>query len=228
MRHAGFGIVAITCVAITSAPALAGSHLWRFNEVFSNADGTIQFIELEECCGAANETALSGKWVRSDSTGNQYNFPANLPAGTTANKHILLATAGFAALPGAPAPDHIIPDGFFDINGDTLRYWNYAAAVWTFGAGDLPTDGINSLANDLSTGCNSPTNFAAPANTEGPYVQVNCSPADFDGDDEVGVTDFLILLGVWGSTPGCPPDIDGGGAGVTDFLVILAEWGVCP
>ncbi|MHC4981277.1 MAG: hypothetical protein ACYTGT_20015 [Planctomycetota bacterium] len=228
MRHTGIGLIAITCVSLASAPALAGSHLWRFNEVFSNSDGTIQFIELEECCGAANEIALSGKWVRSDSTGNQYNFSANLPAGSTANKHLLLATAGFAALPGAPTPDHIIPDGFFDINGDTLRYWTYPAAVWSFSPGDLPTDGINSLSNDLSTGCNSPTNFAAAANTEGDYVQVNCNAADFDADGAVGVTDFLILLAQWGNSPGCPPDIDGGGVGVTDFLEILANWGPCP
>jgi hypothetical protein len=228
MRHVGIGLIAIACASWTGGSALAGSHLWRFNEVFSNADGTIQFIEMVECCGATNEIGLNNKWIRSDSTGNQYDFTANLPSGTTANKRILLATAGFAALPGAPTPDHIIVDGFFDTNGDTLRWWTYAPAVWSFSSGDLPTDGIESLNNDLSTGCNSPTNYAAPANTDGPYVQVNCNAADFDGDDSVGVTDFLIMLAAWGNTPGCPPDLDGGGVGVTDFLELLANWGPCP
>jgi hypothetical protein len=35
-----------------SAPAFSGVHLWRVKEIFSNADGTIQFIELATCCGS--------------------------------------------------------------------------------------------------------------------------------------------------------------------------------
>lgn len=147
-------------VALCGTPALAGSHLWRFNEVFSNADGTIQFIEMMECCGAANEVALSGKWILSNTTGNQFNYPANLPLGSTANKHLLLATAGFAALPGAPTPDYIIVDNFFDLNQELLTYWLYPAATFMFGPGALPTDGIMSLNVDGTTGVNSPTNFA--------------------------------------------------------------------
>ncbi|MHC4099308.1 MAG: Ig-like domain-containing protein [Planctomycetota bacterium] len=58
-------------------------------------------------------------------------------------------------------------------------------------------------------------------------------PADIDGDGEVGVTDFLVLLAEWGPCPDppdpCPSDLDDDGeVGVTDFLVLLAEWGPCP
>jgi hypothetical protein len=58
-------------------------------------------------------------------------------------------------------------------------------------------------------------------------------PADIDGDGDVGVTDFLVLLAEWGPCPDppapCPSDLDGDGeVGVTDFLVLLAEWGPCP
>jgi hypothetical protein len=204
------------------------AHLWQIVEAFSNADGTIQFIEMKECCGASFEWVLMDKYVRSDATGNEFIFPENLEPGTTANRHILLATAGFAALPGAPTPDHIIVDGFFDTNGDTLRYWTYKTGDMSFGLGELPTNGIDSLSRDGVTACNSPTNYAAPPNGEGDYVQVNCNVADFDGDDSVGITDFLILLSGWGTTPGCPPDIDGGGVGITDFLEVLANWGPCP
>ncbi len=166
----GFGFV---MTALYCAPALAGSHLWRINEVFSNADGTIQFIEMKECCGSPNEIALVGRWVLSDTTGNQFDFPANLAPGTTANKHLLFATAGFAALPGAPTPDFVIADNFFDLNQDQLTYWMYPAATLTFGIGELPTDGINSLNADATTGTNSPTNFAdetGTVNTSGPPV----------------------------------------------------------
>jgi hypothetical protein len=58
-------------------------------------------------------------------------------------------------------------------------------------------------------------------------------PADIDGDGDVGVTDFLVLLAEWGPCPDppdpCPSDLDGDGdVGVTDFLVLLAQWGPCP
>jgi len=51
---------------------------------------------------------------------------------------------------------------------------------------------------------------------------------DLDGDGVVGVTDFLLLLAVWGPCPGCAEDLDGDGTvGVTDFLLLLAAWGAC-
>jgi T5SS/PEP-CTERM-associated repeat protein len=52
---------------------------------------------------------------------------------------------------------------------------------------------------------------------------------DLDGDDEVGITDFLSLLKTWGAcAPGsfCPADLDGDGeVGVTDLLLLLGAWG---
>jgi hypothetical protein len=53
---------------------------------------------------------------------------------------------------------------------------------------------------------------------------------DLDGDDIVGVSDFLLLLASWGPCPDpCPPfcvgDLDGDcSVGVTDFLLLLANW----
>jgi hypothetical protein len=60
-----------------------------------------------------------------------------------------------------------------------------------------------------------------------------CPPcSDLDGDDTVGVTDFLALLGVWGpclNCADCPADFDGDcSVGVTDFLILLGQWGPCP
>jgi hypothetical protein len=57
----------------------------------------------------------------------------------------------------------------------------------------------------------------------------NPCPWDIDGDDMVGITDFLALLGAWGSDPGGPPDFDGdGNVGITDMLELLGRWGPCP
>lgn len=142
---------------------MAASHLWRFNEIFSNADGTVQYIEMQECCGGTAEHGLSGKWVVAVNASNQFNFPGNI-SGNTANQFLLLATQGFADTPGAPTPDYIIPDGFVPLNGDDLEYWNYTAADWSYSAGQLPTDGVMALEVTQPSGgnvvVNSPTNFA--------------------------------------------------------------------
>ena len=51
-------------------------------------------------------------------------------------------------------------------------------------------------------------------------------PGDIDGDGNVGVTDFLVLIANWGPNPvDSFADIDGdGNVGVTDFLILLENW----
>lgn len=156
------GLLAMIVAAMWQAPADAASHQWRFNEIFSNADGTVQFIEMKECCGFVAETQLSGKWILAVDASNQYDFPQNLN-GNTANKYLLLATQSFADLAGAPAPDFILPDNFLALGADTLEYWLYSSAVWSYSG--LPTDGSMSLNGDGSTGLNSPTNFTGETGT---------------------------------------------------------------
>ena len=56
------------------------------------------------------------------------------------------------------------------------------------------------------------------------------NPGDINGDGEVGIEDFLIVLGNWGPCPAppqpCPGDIDGDGeVGIEDFLIVLGNWG---
>jgi probable HAF family extracellular repeat protein len=54
-------------------------------------------------------------------------------------------------------------------------------------------------------------------------------PGDINGDGEVGIADFLLLLAAWGPCPDppdlCPADLDGDGTvSVNDFLTLLANW----
>ena len=142
----------------------AGSHLWTINEVFSNADGTIQFVELHCPAGADFETGVNSKNMTSLATGGDFTI-AGLSLSATGDKFLLFATADFAALPGAPTPDLIIPPGsvpFIGIGVDEKIHYcpacNYDS--FSFLADALPVDGIDSLSFDLSTGTNSPTNFA--------------------------------------------------------------------
>ena len=57
----------------------------------------------------------------------------------------------------------------------------------------------------------------------------NVVPGDLDGDGIVGVTDFLLLLALWGpcgNCDNCPADLDGDcDVGIIDFLQLLANWG---
>ena len=50
-------------------------------------------------------------------------------------------------------------------------------------------------------------------------------PGDLDGDDNVGVSDLLQLLSMWGACDGCPEDLDNNGSvDVSDLLTLLANW----
>lgn len=166
--------VSLVVVMLTgsSSVAMAKSHTWRFAEAFSNADGTIQFIELRESLGLNDETLVPGHVISSIGTGKTFTIPApNLPM-TTAFKRLLFATPAFAALPGAPTPDYVFPAGsvpFFSRTSDTLTCSGWPNFVFT--AAQLPTDGIHSLVCNLSSctsgqlvvDVNSPTNYAGAA-----------------------------------------------------------------
>jgi hypothetical protein len=165
------------CIALlallvgVSAPAGAILHEWDIAEIYSNADGSVQYIEFFTT--GADEFGWSAGQIRSLSNESMIEFDTNLEP-PTENRRVLVATPGFADLPGAVAPDYEIPAGFFDIGGDTLVFSNVDTV--TFASGQLPTDGTQSLyrtltlpspslptvagPEDLFVGENSPTNFA--------------------------------------------------------------------
>jgi PEP-CTERM motif-containing protein len=163
-------------IALRSPPASAFAHLWDFVEIFSNADGSVQFVEMSTA--AAGETVLTAVVIRSltsfQGSEPDFHFPRNL-TGSTANRRLLLATQGFAASPGAVAPDFILPDDFFAIGGDTLTLRSAAQLATVFDTlafgpslgRTLPSDGFLSLQR-VGSGAslrfealpNTPTNFA--------------------------------------------------------------------
>lgn len=143
---------------LAAGSAYGGSHTWDVNELFSNADGTIQFVELKEANGTPGETGLTSQTLASDA--ESFTIGGSI-VGPTSNKFFLIATQAFADLPGAPTPDAIIPPGvipFINISGDTITYGPYDSL--SFSGGQLPTDGINSLTDGAGAGVNSPTNYA--------------------------------------------------------------------
>jgi serralysin len=140
------------------APAHGFGHLWHFTEAYSNSSGSVQFIEMHT--DAPGEFFIQGLSVRSN--GNTFVFPSNLSGSTTAEKRLLLATAGFASLPGGVQPDFTIPANFFSPFGDTLVFNAFGDVdSFTFTSTQFPRDGVLSLnAETRVLAPNSPTNFA--------------------------------------------------------------------
>ena len=222
--------MACLLAAHVPGPSALGSHTWVIHELYSNASGTIQFVELKETGGSPDEIHLGGKSVTALATGMSFTFPADLPPGSSANKHILLGTAALAALLGAPPLDHIIPQGFFAVNGDTLQFHIYATSVLSFGAGQLPLDGACSLSQSLVTGLNSPRNFAGING----YVDLSTpvSATVYDGTtpgstinpDRLAATP-VHLAGIWSAT--VTPQANRTGS-ILAAAVILVQTGGAP
>lgn len=149
--------------------AHATFHSWEINELFSNADGSIQFIELFEAKGDDDSHLLfsDNPPAQLSSTDGSIThlmaFPSDLPSNLTANRFFLIATTGFEGVADAVKPDYIMPDGFLFTGGGTV---DFGLGVSEVIHGVLPTDDFSSLNLNVNTngiigtGINSPTNFA--------------------------------------------------------------------
>jgi hypothetical protein len=154
IRSASVAAVALG-IMTTVSPSQGAHHLWRLAQVFSNASGSAQFVQLN--CPAAGENNIGPFGITSN--GHSFSFATNLASGTsTANSWVLVATSNFGSLPGAIPPDYVLPvSSFFSTGGDTLTYAG-GVDTWTFGT--VPTDGVHSLMRDGTTPQNSLINFA--------------------------------------------------------------------
>ena len=158
-------LLAVTLLGVPSG-AQAGSHLWRYNEFYSSPDRSVQFIEMQEIGGSDIENKIGDHWYQTDT----YNLAhtellGSDLVGPTANKKFLVGSESYAALPGVPAPDYVIPDGAIDPSGDTVVWWFYQTMV--IPPGVMPSDGVQSITvvnpaapAGFTVGVNSPTNFA--------------------------------------------------------------------
>ena len=58
----------------------------------------------------------------------------------------------------------------------------------------------------------------------------SCCCGDANGDGEVDILDFLLVIGMWGECPmPCPPscaaDVNGDcEVGIDDFLIVIGNW----
>jgi hypothetical protein len=170
-------LATIISLAGIQTSAHAAFHLWNVKEVFTNASGSVQFIEMFDSFGG--ETLMNGFSLTANSDGNikTFTFPSNLSLNTPGS--LLIATSGFGSLPGGVTPDFTfsqsttpISGSFFNPNATNLSFtFNGSGDSMSFTGASLPKDGINSLTDanahdsptpvqSISSGTNSPTNLS--------------------------------------------------------------------
>ena len=150
-------LAAMLCLA--AQPAGASADAWSMTEIYSNSDGSVQFLEFytedDEAVFLAGDRLMS----TFPGTANIFTFPSDL-SGFAQGKRMLVGTQGFAAL-GIVKPDFVVPNGFFSATGGTVVMGNNDQ--WDYGA--PPSDGRLSLYRSGATVTNTPTNFAGETGT---------------------------------------------------------------
>ena len=192
-----------------SRSAEGGFHLWHVKEVFTNASGSVQFVEMFDSFGGEN--FVGGFRLRANSDGviKDFFFPGNLTGDTTGH-HLLIATTGFGSLPGAVTPDFTFDQSttpftglFINPNATNITFsFNGSGDSMAFTGASLPKNGINSLTDagatgfppgtpSISSGTNSPTNFST--NVAGSVDLSTPSPTgDYNGNHVVDAADYAI------------------------------------
>jgi uncharacterized repeat protein (TIGR01451 family) len=140
---------------------------WQVNEIFVCGDGSAQFIELHNPTGNTLENEFGEEEIVVTNLAATQSRTFIIPdgpdlVGSTANKSLLIATAGFGSKPGGVTPDFILPANFLFPEGGTVRF-GIAPVNDSINYGALPTDGVNSLNRSGATmvsGANNPTNYA--------------------------------------------------------------------
>jgi hypothetical protein len=165
----GMRCAAALLLAAASVPAAASFQSFAIDSLYSNADGTVQFVVLREMQGLANGQDWSGRTLTVTRAGLQktFAFPSDLPSSATAAKRVLIGSQGLATL-GVVAPDFTMPDGFLFADGGTLDF--AGADQVTYAA--LPADGATAVDRSGAAVASLATNFGG-ASAAIPALAVN-------------------------------------------------------
>jgi len=224
--------------------AQASVHLWHVREAFTNADGSVQFVEMFD--GFFGETFTAGTTLTANSDGviKTFQFPFNIGATPGA---MLIATSGFGSLSGGVTPDFtfnqsVMPftGSFFNPNATniTLTFSGSSDSI-SFTGASLPKNGIHSLTDanafglpfenepSLGSTTNSPTNLAGSSGS----VNLSSPPptGDYNGNHTVDAADYVVWrerLNQTGLTPGSGPDgSNNGNVDLADYTFWRSKFG---
>jgi len=182
-------LLAIASVLVFTNPAEAAFHFWDINEVYSNPDGTVQFIELRALSGGQQNLGTFSASIQStNSSGvNTFTFPTNLP-GDSGNKFFIVGTSNLSSIPGGVIPNYIIPANFIRTptgGGSAAVIFPPNAGTATAAYTTLPTDGDSALLRSggsfIVVPTNSPRNFNDQSNSIVPvkFLSANRAGTNF-------------------------------------------------
>ena len=172
-----------------AGPVAADFDQWRISEIFTNADATIQYVELEST--ATNQGDVAGLVITAmDAGGQQQNIATlvNDLSGDTSNRNLLIATESFAELTGL-SPDLLVPDGFLFTEGGSINFANGTATI-EYAANQFPKNGVQAIDGNGVAISPGPTNFAGLSATVS--VETNAS---FDAAASVVVLPVVDVPG---------------------------------
>lgn len=156
---------AAACAFALSAPSSqAAFHLWEIRELYSNLDGSVQYVELFTPSGSQQFTGGTQIQVTNQAGTQTHTFtiPSSLP-GDSANRAFLIGTSNLPSL-GGPTPDFPLPPNFLFIDGGTINYVGTIQGPETYTA--LPTDGtLSRIIPGNTNQTNDPRNFAGQTGT---------------------------------------------------------------
>jgi hypothetical protein len=143
--------------------ALAQAPSFQVDQLYSNANGTIQFVVLHEKSGQNGQDHLAGVALHAVGPGHDatYVFDKDLPSTQTSRHYVLLATQGYvdAAIEfpefASVTPDYIIPARFLATSAGSVSF----AGVDTLRYDFLPADGTLALYRGGDARDNRPQNF---------------------------------------------------------------------
>jgi len=173
--------VMCTLLAVLGIAGTASANppsTFRITELFSNQDGSVQFIRLTESAGVDDEDDFQNLTITVSHQGivKTFTFPSQLPTPQTAHRSVVIGVApdaqigdgGFGpAIFGVTSccgmfarPDFVMPARFLPTDGGAVDF----AGIDTITYSGLPTDGANALYADgtISTGVLPPTYCPGP------------------------------------------------------------------
>ncbi len=162
----------IAAAFAASGSAQAAFHFYDIQEIYSNADGSVQFVEMfttsssQQFLGGHTVTFEIGAAIQNTRSLSQ------LP-GDSANKAFLVGTANLTTLYGV-TPDFIIPANFFSAGAN--NFINFAEGTDRVNLTSLPTNGTSSLNGQIA---NSGQTAAATS------INAQATPTNFAGQTAV-------------------------------------------
>lgn len=166
MRNGTPWRAALAVLLLVGAGGAAAQSTYRITELFSNQDGSIQFIRLTETAGLDDQTQFQDLAITVTYRGGtrRWVFPGALPYVPTAHRDVVIGIAPVVPYPSGsdlPSfleftncciavahPDYVLPSNFLPTDGATVDF----AGVDKITYASLPVDGVNALFADQHVG----------------------------------------------------------------------------